>query len=129
MDCEIDLSSGEDYEPIEGLELNQETAPGPWECGECGREFAGDVVHEHATGECDGQAFDERTCNDCVAIAKAFGDGSRVFGTLWEEFESNEFSDEALFAKFNTGCLGKIESSSARAYIVERWQKWKGLSK
>ena len=56
-------------------------------------------------------------CNVCIGGC----DGTRSFGNLWEEIR------EYVFPEMTTGCLAKIEEPSAKAYLIERWQEWKGL--
>jgi hypothetical protein len=34
---------------------------------------------------------------------------------------------EDVFEELTTGCLDKLTTVAARAYLVERWQIWKGL--
>jgi hypothetical protein len=41
---------------------------------------------------------------------------------LWERISE-------VFDEINTGCLSKIETASAKTYLVSRWRKWKGLDK
>ena len=33
----------------------------------------------------------------------------------------------ASFERLTTACLAKIETASAKAYMLERWRRWKGL--
>lgn len=90
-------------------------------CLECSRPILKGTEYERASGKFDGEVFADKTCMDCAHIRDGLSCGESVpAGTLWESI--NE-----VFGEITTGCLTKVETASAKAYLVERWQKWKGL--
>lgn len=100
-------------------------APRPFKCFECDRHFPGGVMYEFTTAEdCDGKPFRAETCSDCHYIAAALICGSRSHGSLWDGIEQE--MDEG--ARFTTACLAKVETISAKKYLVERINRLNGLS-
>lgn len=121
MDCELEIGCS-DAEPIIGYERTVTVNDDPvLKCYECGRPIRVGAEFERVTGECDREAIDWRTCMDCVVIAEAFSEEGRMHGGLWDSLEDYGFES------FTTGCLTRMERASAKAYLVERWRKWKGL--
>jgi hypothetical protein len=94
----------------------------PHKCEECGRPIPAGSLYERVGMLWDGKWSTTRTCLDCRAIAKAFCCEGRILGDLWESVY------EDLFPVMTTGCLLRVEGSSARSYLSERWRKWKGLA-
>lgn len=48
---------------------------------------------------------------------------------LWDQLEEYGGEDGGgAFEQFNTGCLARIKTASAKQYVRERYLKWKGLS-
>jgi hypothetical protein len=101
-------------------------------CYECKRVIATGATYECITGLWDDWAPSHdapsrvwstyRFCADCSAIAYGLScDGTRSFGNLWEDIEEN------LFPEMTIGCLANIGEPSAKAYLIQRWQEWKGL--
>ncbi len=128
MNCDLELQDGCEGEPIEGYELTIVSSFGIRECYECGRPIGSYEPHELVTGSTEYGPFEAHTCLDCRNIAIAFGNGGRLHGTLWEQME--EYGGEnsgGEFEHFNSGCLTKVETASAKAYLVDRYLKWKGL--
>lgn len=127
MDCELEIG-GDDGEPIQGFSLSILVSDGAVSCGECGRLISAGANYEHVTGECESEPFDNDTCPDCQEIANAFSDNGRMIGMLWYELEEcGGQQGKGAFAHFTSGCLAKLQSPSAKSYLVERWLKWKGL--
>lgn len=92
-------------------------------CGECRREIISGQEYEYASGKFDNDFFTFKTCADCTSIRDAFNCSQSVMhGELWQEM------GDYGFQQMTTGCLNKVETASAKAYLVERWRKWKGLS-
>jgi hypothetical protein len=92
-------------------------------CGECKRVISKGASYESVASKFDGDFFAFKTCADCSAIRDGFScDGSYAHGTLWDFFK------DYGFAELTTGCLTKVESPSAKAYLIQRWQVWKGLA-
>lgn len=91
-------------------------------CCECKRDIPKGSRCERTSGKWEGKFSTDHTCLDCMNIRQAFECGGVVcIGTLWEDL-GNVFSD------VNTGCIQRIETASAKAYFVQRWQRWKGLT-
>ena len=62
---------------------------------------------------------------DCYHIRNGLlceGTGYGI-SNLWNEI-TEVFPDMKT-----TACLAKIKTPSAKAYLLERWRKWKGLTK
>lgn len=95
----------------------------PFKCGECGREFGPKTEYEYSVGKWDGDFSDFKTCLDCMNIREAFRCGGYALGGLWEELEQYGFPDG-----FSEACVAKVETASAKQYLVDRWRKWKGLT-
>jgi hypothetical protein len=52
-----------------------------------------------------------------------------MYGQLWAELEEVGGEDSGgAFEHFTSGCLAKIETASAKAYLVERYNTWNGLA-
>lgn len=122
-DCGVCIGAeAEDGSP-EFYEAAYHTARKEHICGECRRVIAKGSRYEYASGKFDGDFFAFKTCLDCEAIRNAFNCGSAILhGELWQQMRDYGFE------QMTTGCLAKIETASAKAYLIERWQKWKGLA-
>lgn len=120
-DCELEIGCS-DAESIQDYEqatvVNEDPA---LKCYECGRPIPVGTEVECVTGTCEGEEIDWRTCMDCAAIAEAFSEEGRMHGGLWDSMQDYGFEN------FTTGCLTRMQRASAKAYLVERWRKWKGL--
>jgi len=116
--------SGSDYdEGPEFYEAIEVKARKPHVCGECHRAIPKGTIYERVTGKWEGDVKTIKTCLDCMNIRDGLScDGGFTHGTLWESIRE-------VFDQMNTGCLAKIETASAKAYLVSRWRKWKGLDK
>ena len=63
------------------------------------------------------------TCSECAEIRTAFSCGStEPFGNLWELLEEN-FSDLTMAGE----CWDEL-TAPAKAKLLDRWRKWKGLT-
>lgn len=51
----------------------------------------------------------------------------RIHSTLWDDLEDGYSREDAGFSNFSQACVAKAETASAKAYLVERWRKRKGL--
>jgi hypothetical protein len=119
-ECGVCIGSN-DYGCAEWSDIKILKCRKPHKCCECKREIPKGATYERAAMKYDGDFYCYRTCMDCVNIR----DGLRcnrgfLFETLWESIEE-------VFGEITTGCLQKIETASAKAYLMERWRKWKGL--
>jgi len=91
-------------------------------CLECQRPIAAGSPYERQSGKFDGDIFCDKICMDCVNIREGLSCGEPVLtGTLWEEIDN-------VFPQLTTVCIAKVETASAKAYLVQRWQEWKGLT-
>ncbi len=90
-------------------------------CLECQRHIQKGAEYERQSGKFDGEIFSDKICLDCVNIRDGLLCGEPVLtGQLWEEIGN-------IFPQLTTACIAKIESASAKAYLVQRWLQWKGL--
>lgn len=127
MECELEL--GGEGEPISGYERSVVARDVPGVCSECNRPIPARGEREIVTGEYDGESIEWVTCLDCMNIAEAFQTEGRVHQMLWEELEQFGGPDgEPAFEKFNSGCLARVKTASAKKYLQERYQKWRGLA-
>ena len=127
MECEIEI--GGEGEPISGFERGMRTLGTDRKCDECERGISAGAEHEVATGDLDGEPFEVHTCMDCHNIAAAFQSEGRDYGYLWMQLEETGGEDfSGAFEHFNSGCLKNVETVSAKAYLQERYLKWKGLA-
>jgi hypothetical protein len=126
---ECDVCIGGEGEPIEDYSLTLTTSKLTLLCSECKRSIPRGVEHELLTGKIEGARFRARTCMDCRNIAEGLSCDGRIHSTLWDELEGSGIGDTyAAFAAFNETCVAKVKTASAKAYLVERWRKWKGLA-
>jgi hypothetical protein len=126
MECELNL--GGDGEPIEGWELRMVTDSTSSTCFECNREIPAGTLHEIVTGDFEGKPIEWHTCSDCMNIAKGLQTEGRVHGMLWTELEDcGGLDGDAAFEQFTSGCLKRVKTASAKAYLQERYRTWKGL--
>jgi hypothetical protein len=127
MECEIDI--GGEGEPIEGFERGLRTLGVDIACGECGRMIPAGVQHEVATGQLEDEDLEFHTCTECDEIARALQVEGRDYGFLWAQLEDHGGENEGgAFEHFNSGCLKKMKTAKAKSYLVERFNKWKGLT-
>lgn len=121
--CEVVIGESGGERPPEFYRSAIVTARKEHQCYECDRQIIVGQKYERVRGTWEGHFDWHTTCLDCVALAEAFGDGNRFHGAVWEEIT------DCLFPEMSTACLAKIDPSqpSAKAYLLERWRRWKGL--
>lgn len=90
------------------------------QCEECFRKIEIGQAYQNTAGKYDGDFYVYKICLDCMNIQQGLSCGNIVYGNLWEQIYE-------IFPQFNTSCLTKIKTVSAKEYILERWRKWKGL--
>lgn len=91
-------------------------------CSECGRRIEIGQRYEHYWGKYDGEVSAIDTCLLCAEIAEAFYCDARMFGGgLWE-------SMDYVMGELTTSCFDKLSTPEAKAFLRERWMKWKGLA-
>lgn len=94
-------------------------------CCECRRAIPIGSPYERTFTVFEGDAETYRTCMICVEIRDTYyckPEGNPTLAMLWDDIDSEDF-----FINFTTGCLAKLKTPEAKAYMLERWQKWKGL--
>jgi hypothetical protein len=122
-DCGICIGGGDVDGMIEMLEMKIIRSRKEHNCYECRRPIPKGAECERGSGLWEGKFDTWHTCLDCVNIRDGLNcDGPPVLGTLWEDIES-----AFTYNPFTSACLAKIETASAKAYLTERWRKWKGL--
>jgi hypothetical protein len=126
MECDLDL--GGDGEPIGDYEVRLGVSYEALSCTECSRPIESGVEHEIVTGDLYDDTCEFHTCMDCVHIAEGLQTNGRDHGMLWGQLEEYGGEDGGGgFEHFNSGCMARVKTSSAKAYVLARYQKWKGL--
>ena len=121
-ECGICIGGSGDYESWEFCSYEKPKARKQHKCYECYRNISKGDVHEKISGKINGDFESYRICLDCVNIRDGLSCGEPIgIGELWENVYY-------IFNEFNTNCLAKIKTVSAKEYILERWRKWKGLT-
>jgi hypothetical protein len=119
--CEVCIGNGDYDVGPEFHDANVVKARKAHRCYECRRTITAGSYYESVVGKWDGDFLTFKTCLDCMNIRDGLTCGSGfTYGELWENISE-------VFDEINTGCLVKIETASAKAYLVHRWRKWKGL--
>lgn len=125
-DCDFCIG-GEIDEPLRDYRCVVTDSGEPFTCYECNRLFPAGTPREMATGDPDYITgipdFAVETCMDCHHIATALCCRDRLHGSLWDDAEAA--FDEMPFSE---GCLAKVETTSAKTFLQQRWRKWKGLA-
>jgi hypothetical protein len=119
-ECGVCIGGDFDYDgTIEMYDCRKIVARKEHLCRECKRTIPAKSICERASGKWDGKFFADYVCMDCVNIRDGLScDGAPPAGTLWESIQE-------VFGEINTGCLSKIETASAKAFLVEKWNEWK----
>jgi len=124
VDCSVCIGGSGGYD-IEDYSRDVVTSRRNWSCCECHRAIPAGTEHEKVSGvnADEGGRVLFRTCMDCSHIAEGLSCGRRIHATLWDQLE-----EEDGFSDFSEVCVAKVATASAKAYLVERWMKWKGLA-
>lgn len=124
-DCGVCISGGNLDGYFEMYEAGIVKIRKDHKCEECRRVIIKGQQCERVSGKWEGAFFAAHTCLDCVNIRDGLNcDGEPIaLGALWESIDECD-----VFRNLTTGCLAKIETASAKAYLLERWRAWKGLS-
>lgn len=122
-DCGICIG-GQDFDGmIENLDMHLIRARKPHKCYECRRDIQAGSECERGSGLWEGKFDAWHTCMDCYHIRVGLTcDGPSALGVLWEDIY-----EAFAYSPFTSACLDKVETASAKAYLQERWMKWKGL--
>lgn len=96
-------------------------------CEDCNRKIQAGERYQRVSGKYDGEFFDVCTCALCHEIRQAFtcNEFDQVGpppGELWSDIQ------EQMFPTITTACYEKLATPEAKAYLRERWMKWKGLA-
>jgi len=90
-------------------------------CCECDKVIAKGERYEYASGKCEGEMWQAKTCLICAEIADAFScDGRMYGGEFWSQFSE-------LFGELNTSCFDKLTTVAAKTELQRRyieWQAW-----
>jgi hypothetical protein len=122
-DCDVCIGTDSLDESFDFFHVDKRKARKPHKCCECGMEIPLRAVYEHVIGKYDGEFQKYDTCSICVDIRDVFTCGnSWYYGKLWEEMQ------EYAFDRLTTAspCFMKL-GPEAKAFVLERWRKWKGL--
>lgn len=123
MSCEVCIGTY-DYEPMDGYSSKVFKARKPAKCCECNVVIAVGQQYESAGGWMDRNRYTYRTCLLCVEIRDVFCCGEGFVHTqLWEDMAELAFPELTTA----TECFREL-STAAKAYVLERWQEWKGLT-
>lgn len=115
---------GHDFDGmIENLDMHLIRSRKMHKCYECRRDIQPGSECERGSGLWEGKFDAWHTCMDCYHIREGLNcDGPASLGTMWDDIH-----DAFSYSSFTTACLDKVQTASAKAYLVERWQAWKGL--
>ena len=95
-------------------------------CEDCREIIPVGAKYRRDAGKFDGDFFDIVTCLICDEIRSAFtcAEYDQVGpppGELWSDIA------EMMFPNLTTACFDKLSSPEAKAFLQQRWMKWKGL--
>ncbi|HLZ39443.1 MAG TPA: hypothetical protein VKQ11_00680 [Candidatus Sulfotelmatobacter sp.] len=95
----------------------------PAKCCECQQPIQIGEQYEVTTMIYEGEFCKYRTCLLCVEIRRVFTCGEGFYyESLWEEMEEYAFERLTTASK----CFREL-SPEAKAFVLERWRRWKGL--
>lgn len=120
-DCNVCLGT-DDFETCEFYEAKIHTARKEHQCEECREPIAIGQRYERVSLKFDGEFQEFKTCLICCELRTAFTcEPGYAIGhsMLWDEITLD------LFPNMTTGCLQKIRTAEAKAYLIKRWNEWK----
>lgn len=130
-DCDVCIGTDLD-ETYSEYSTNVKAARRDHACCECKSRIPKGQLHQHAIGRMeywgDGDKQSEwdvyHTCLLCSEIRTVFSCGEGcIYGTLWDDMR------EYAFERLTTASPCFLElSSEAKAVVLDRWRKWKGLA-
>jgi hypothetical protein len=119
-DCGVCIYSNAESD-CEFVDVSFRKARKAHKCSECGRRIEVGEKYEHYWGKYGGECSAIDTCAQCAEIADGFYCDCRVFGGgLWESMWE-------VMGGLTTSCFDKLTTPEAKAFLRERWMKWKGL--
>lgn len=124
MSCEVCIGQDLDSDGIvEVLDDDHPVARKPHVCCECKGVIQPGQRYSRFVGKWEGEIIKYSTCSLCEEIRRVFTCGeSWMWECLWEDMEAIAFP----ILTTATECFCEL-SPAAKAYVLERWQKWKGL--
>ena len=122
-DCNVCIGGAEFDGQMEMYDVKIVRTRKDHRCVECNRAIPKGTECERISGKWEGEFSTSHTCLDCMNIRDGLscGDGM-VIGELWQEI-----ADCEVFERMTTACIAKVPTASAKAYLIKRWQRWKGL--
>ena len=115
---------GADYDGLMEMATCEEPkARKPHRCCECGRAIAIGERYQRWSGKFDGEFMAVKTCLICAEIRTAFTcEGGETSENLWSEMA------DYVFPALTTAneCFKKL-SPAAKAFLLDKWRKWKGI--
>ena len=127
MSCEVCIGNS-DYDFDGTPEFYSTTEPKArkeHKCGECAGVITRGTRYNRFSGKYDGVIFTEKKCLMCAEVAAVFscGETHPEPGNLWDTME------ELAFPRLTTAseCFQEL-SPEAKAFVLDRWRKWKGLT-
>lgn len=122
-DCGVCIGGAEFDGMMEMAEQKIVRARKDHRCIECRRSIPRGAEYERISGKWEGEFSTSHTCLDCMNIRNGLSCGEAVsIGELWQDVH-----DCDVFERLTTGCIAKVPTASAKAYLIKRWQAWKGL--
>jgi hypothetical protein len=123
-DCGACIGGGDYDGTPEFWNVTNKKAHKAHRCGECQREIPSGSIYESVAGKYDGDFYTAKTCSVCAEIRDAFAcdeGAGPAYGQLWYDMTQ-------AFPAITTGCFERLTTPEAKAYLRERWLKWKGIA-
>lgn len=124
MSCDVCLYAADDVDD-RFFRADLRTARKEHTCCECREVIRPGHRYEHAFGiDGEGGAFTSKTCEICAEVRTVFYCGHAYYvETLWDEMEEQAFPNLTTASE----CFREL-SPAAKAVVLERWTRWKGLT-
>lgn len=88
-------------------------------CYECNKEICIGEHYQRVSYKSDGEVTSCCTCLICAEIRKAFYCDIEIIGEFWSQMS------DYVFPELTTGCLDRLQTPQAKAYLLARWNEWK----
>ena len=125
MSCDVCIGSDCDDGIVETLSESHPKARKPHKCLECKREILPGETYECFVGVWEGKIQRYNTCALCEEIRAVFCcGGGWIWGSLWDDMREIAFP----ILTTATECFQEL-SPAAKQFVLDKWAKWKGLSK
>jgi len=120
-DCGVCIY-GDDGVSVDFFHCEIRRAAKDHECCECEATIKKGERYEYASGKCESELWNSKTCLICAEIAEAFSCEGRTYGGIfWEQLED-------LYKDMTIGCLDRLTSAAAKQELQRRWMEWKGIA-